>query len=177
MGHFDDMENICTMDEQRKCELKMISGKIGWILLIAYLGSLILSRIMPIVAENMAFYIFWAGIVWMGMKKWGRLSLLDTCYSKNKYELSVLEKGLLTAFVIFLSHVFCAFFLFLYAKVFQDIVMMNDTSLHSGLDIFTGVILGPLVEEWIFRGILWSKLKSYGEGFAILATTISEERR
>ena len=40
------------------------------------------------------------------------------------------------------------------------------------LDIFTGVILGPLVEEWIFRGILWSKLKSYGEGFAILATTI-----
>ena len=84
MGHFDDMENICTMDEQRKCELKMISGKIGWILLIAYLGSLILSRIMPIVAGNMAFYIFWAGIVWMGMKKWGRLSLLDTCYSKNK---------------------------------------------------------------------------------------------
>ena len=63
-------------------------------------------------------------------------------------------------------------FLFLYAKVFQDIVMMNDKSLHSGLDIFTGVILGPLVEEWIFRGILWSKLKSYGEGFAILATTI-----
>ena len=162
MGHFDDMENICTMDEQRKCELKMISGKIGWILLIAYLGSLILSRIMPIVAGNMAFYIFWAGIVWMGMKKWGRLSLLDTCYSKNKYELSVLEKGLLTAFVIFLSHVFCAFFLFLYAKVFQDIVMMNDKSLHSGLDIFTGVILGPLVEEWIFRGMLWSKLKSYG---------------
>lgn len=50
--------------------------------------------------------------------------------------------------------------------------MMNDKSLHSGLDIFTGVILGPLVEEWIFRGILWSKLKSYGEGFAILATTI-----
>ena len=67
---------------------------------------------------------------------------------------------------------FHAFFLFLYAKVFQDIVMMNDKSLHSGLDIFTGVILGPLVEEWIFRGILWSKLKSYGEGFAILATTI-----
>ena len=171
MGHFY-MENICTMDEQRKCELKIIAGKIGWILLIAYLGSLILMRIMPIFAENMAFYIFWAGIVWMGMKKWGRLSLLDTCYSKNKYELSVLEKGLLTAFVIFLSHVFCAFFLFLYAKVFQDIVMMNDKSLHSGLDIFTGVILGPLVEEWIFRGILWSKLKSYGEGFAILATTI-----
>ena len=27
-------------------------------------------RIMPIFAENMAFYIFWAGIVWMGMKKW-----------------------------------------------------------------------------------------------------------
>ena len=138
MGHFY-MENICTMDEQRKCELKIIAGKIGWILLIAYLGSLILMRIMPIFAENMAFYIFWAGIVWVGMKKWGRLSLLDTCYSKNKYELSVLEKGLLTAFVIFLSHVFCAFFLFLYAKVFQDIVMMNDKSLHSGLDIFTGV--------------------------------------
>ena len=145
MGHFY-MENICTMDEQRKCELKIIAGKIGWILLIAYLGSLILMRIMPIFAENMVFYIFWAGIVWVGMKKWGRLSLLDTCYSKNKYELSVLEKGLLTAFVIFLSHVFCAFFLFLYAKVFQDIVMMNDKS--------------------------WSKLKSYGEGFAILATTI-----
>ena len=160
------------MDEQMKSELKIIAGKIGWILLIAYLGSLILLQRMPIAAKNMAFYIFWAGIVWMGMKKWGRLSLLDTCYSKNKYELSVLEKGLLTAFVIFLSHVFCAFFLFLYAKVFQDIVMMNDKSLHSGLDIFTGVILGPLVEEWIFRGILWSKLKSYGEGFAILATTI-----
>ena len=100
------------MDEQRKCELKIIAGKIGWILLISYLGSLILMRIMPIADENMAFYIFWAGIVWMGMKKWGRLSLLDTCYSENKYELSVLEKGLLTAFVIFLSHVFCAFFLF-----------------------------------------------------------------
>ena len=50
-------------DEQRKCELKIIAGKIGWILLIAYLGSLILMRIMPIFAENMAFYIFWAGIV------------------------------------------------------------------------------------------------------------------
>ena len=101
------------MDEQRKCELKIIAGKIGWILLIAYLGSLILMRIMPIFAENMAFYIFWAGIVWVGMKKWGRLSLLDTCYSKNKYELSVLEKGLLTAFVIFLSHVFlCILFVF-----------------------------------------------------------------
>ena len=107
------------MDEQRKCELKIIAGKIGWILLIAYLGSLILLRIMPIVAENMAFYIFWAGIVWMGMKKWGRLSLLDTCYSKNKYELSVLEKGLLTAFVIFYSHVFCAFFLFCMQKYFK----------------------------------------------------------
>ena len=59
MGHFY-MENICTMDEQRKCELKIIAGKIGWILLIAYLGSLILMRIMPIFAENMAFYIFWA---------------------------------------------------------------------------------------------------------------------
>lgn len=57
MGHFY-MENICTMDEQRKCELKIIAGKIGWILLIAYLGSLILMRIMPIFAENMAFYIF-----------------------------------------------------------------------------------------------------------------------
>ena len=56
MGHFY-MENICTMDEQRKCELKIIAGKIGWILLISYLGSLILMRIMPIVAENMAFYI------------------------------------------------------------------------------------------------------------------------
>lgn len=67
MGHFY-MENICTMDEQRKCELKIIAGKIGWILLIAYLGSLILMRIMPIFAENMAFYIFWAGIVWVGMK-------------------------------------------------------------------------------------------------------------
>ena len=160
------------MDEQMKSELKIIAGKIGWILLIAYLGSLILLQRMPIAAKNMAFYIFWAGIVWMGMKKWGRLSLRDTCYSKNKYELSVLEKGLLTAFVIFLSHVFCAAFLFLYAKVFQDTAMMNDESLHSGLDIFTGVILGPLAEEWIFRGILWSKLKSYGEGFAILATTI-----
>ena len=51
MGHFY-MENICTMDEQRKCELKIIAGKIGWILLIAYLGSLILMRIMPIFAEN-----------------------------------------------------------------------------------------------------------------------------
>ena len=71
MGHFY-MENICTMDEQRKCELKIIAGKIGWILLIAYLGSLILMRIMPIFAENMAFYIFWAGIVWVGMKKWGK---------------------------------------------------------------------------------------------------------
>ena len=29
MGHFY-MENICTMDEQRKCELKIIAGKIGW---------------------------------------------------------------------------------------------------------------------------------------------------
>ena len=152
------------MDEQMKSELKIIAGKIGWILLIAYLGSLILLQRMPIAAKNMAFYIFWAGIVWMGMKKWGRLSLRDTCYSKNKYELSVWEKGLLTAFVIFLSHVFCAAFLFLYAKVFQDTAMMNDESLHSGLDIFTGVILGPLAEEWIFRGILWSKLKSYGEG-------------
>ena len=28
MGHFY-MENICTMDEQRKCELKIIAGKIG----------------------------------------------------------------------------------------------------------------------------------------------------
>ena len=46
---------------------------------------------MPIFAENMAFYIFWAGIVWVGMKKWGRLSLLDTCYSKNKYELSLVS--------------------------------------------------------------------------------------
>ena len=51
------------MDEQRKSELKIIAGKIGWILLIAYLGSLILLRIMPIVAENMAFYIFWADLV------------------------------------------------------------------------------------------------------------------
>ena len=59
MGHFY-MENICTMDEQRKCELKIIAGKIGWILLIAYLGSLILMRIMPIFAENMAFiYLGW----------------------------------------------------------------------------------------------------------------------
>ena len=105
MGHFY-MENICTMDEQRKCELKIIAGKIGWILLIAYLGSLILMRIMPIFAENMAFYIFWAGIVWVGMKKWGRLSLLDTCYSKNKYELSVLEKGLLTACFLCILFVF-----------------------------------------------------------------------
>ena len=54
MGHFY-MENICTMDEQRKCELKIIAGKIGWILLIAYLGSLILMRIMPIFAENVSF--------------------------------------------------------------------------------------------------------------------------
>ena len=123
MGHFY-MENICTMDEQRKCELKIIAGKIGWILLIAYLGSLILMRIMPIFAENMAFYIFWAGIVWVGMKKWGRLSLLDTCYSKNKYELSVLEKGLLTAFVIFLSHVFCAFFATVYkGNIIKNLIM------------------------------------------------------
>ena len=68
MGHFY-MENICTMDEQRKCELKIIAGKIGWILLIAYLGSLILMRIMPIFAENMAFYIFWAG----GNEKMGKV--------------------------------------------------------------------------------------------------------
>ena len=123
MGHFY-MENICTMDEQRKCELKIIAGKIGWILLIAQLGSLILMRIMPIFAENMAFYIFWAGIVWMGMKKWGRLSLLDTCYSKNKYELSVLEKGLLTAFVIFLSHVFCSFFATVYkGNIIKNLIM------------------------------------------------------
>ena len=85
------------MDEQRKCELKIIAGKIGWILLIAYLGSLILMRIMPIFAENMAFYIFWAGIVWVGMKKWGRLSLLDTCYSKNKnaYRLNTASHNIL----------------------------------------------------------------------------------
>lgn len=166
------MKSLCTLDEQRKGELKIIAGKIGWTLLFAYFGSLILSRTMPIVAEHMAFYILWACIVWMGMKKWGRLSLLETCYSKNKYELSVLEKGLLTAFVIFLSHVFCAAVLFLYAKGFQDIEMMNDESFHSGLDVFIGGMLGPLVEEWIFRGILWSKLKPYGEGFAILATTI-----
>ena len=70
MGHFY-MENICTMDEQRKCELKIIAGKIGWILLIAYLGSLILMRIMPIFAENMAFYIFWAGMG--GNEKMGKV--------------------------------------------------------------------------------------------------------
>ena len=124
------------MDEQMKSELKIIAGKIGWILLIAYLGSLILLQRMPIAAKNMAFYIFWAGIVWMGMKKWGRLSLRDTCYSKNKYELSVLEKGLLTAFVIFLSHVFCAFFLFLYAK--GILIMKNKASgcVRKGMAFF-----------------------------------------
>lgn len=111
MGHFY-MENICTMDEQRKCELKIIAGKIGWILLIAYLGSLILMRIMPIFAENMAFYIFWAGIVWVGMKKWGRLSLLDTCYSKNKYELPVLEKVYNGICNIFIPCFLCILFVF-----------------------------------------------------------------
>ena len=30
MGHFY-MENICTMDEQRKCELKIIAGKMDLI--------------------------------------------------------------------------------------------------------------------------------------------------
>lgn len=70
---------------------------------------------------------------------------------------------------IFIPCFLCILFVFVCKSISRH---RNDESLHSGLDIFTGVILGPLVEEWIFRGILWSKLKSYGEGFAILATTI-----
>ena len=72
MGHFY-MENICTMDEQRKCELKIIAGKIGWILLIAYLGSLILMRIMPIFAENMAFFFFLGWYRMGGNEKMGKV--------------------------------------------------------------------------------------------------------
>ena len=103
------------MDEQRKCELKIIAGKIGWILLISYLGSLILMRIMPIVAENMAFYIFWAGIVWMGLKKWGRLSLLDTCYSENKYERFI--NGICN---IFIPCFLCILFVFVCKSMSRD---------------------------------------------------------
>ncbi len=38
--------------------------------------------------------------------------------------------------------------------------------------ILYGVFIGPLMEEFVFRGVILRSLKKYGAGFAILMSAI-----
>ena len=111
--------------------------------------------------------------------------LLTWCFKmklRDVLAFSAPKKGVRLAF-LFIGVSFCAFSQFASSSVLQFFETLGVTPRTGGGETPSGVfifilafistsLIPGMVEEFAFRGVLYGALKKYGEGFAILSTSI-----
>lgn len=140
-------------------------------LMYKYLGDFAAAEISQMVYSSFVFTVPFILLTWCFKMK-----------LRDVLAFSAPKKGVRLAF-LFIGVSFCAFSQFASSGVLQFFEMFGITPITGSGEspdsvfifilafISTSLIPG-MVEEFAFRGVLYGALKKYGEGFAILSTSI-----
>lgn len=181
---YDDIVVDDARKASSKISLGMTLGIIGFYAFVIALEFLLISFMGPIAFENLfangyftAFISFFClhliglPILWLIIRKLPKRMII------KKSSISISEFLLLIPIGQFFSYV--GAFIGLYADTFLSVLFGKETSDYVAtmansmplwLFIIITIIIGPLVEEFIFRGLMYDRLSIYGNIFATVFT-------
>ena len=143
------------------------STRVGWILIIGYFLSLTIAYCFPTGKE----VVFYPILLLFFLLAFPRTFHIALC----ELDLIRLPKGLLkdlafTCQILALNELMGTLYFLLFAGNAESAVSAEPPVTISL--IVSGLVLAPIVEETIFRGLLWRTLSQYGKLFALLTTSI-----
>jgi len=119
----------------------------------------------------MLFYGLFGGVMLLSGKYLLHINLKDIITQKKNNMFTLTDKFLLTGLITMLMSSICVIVLAIIAPKLPE-TAAEHISNNLVLNIFIGVLIGPIIEELVFRGILFIRLKQYGNTFAVIVTTI-----
>ena len=147
--------------------LESSSTRVGWILIVGYFLSLTIAYCFP-TGREVVFYPIFLLFFLLVFPRTFHIAL-------RELELIRLPKGLFknlafTCCILALNELIGTLF-FLCIGNAGGYDVSAEPPVTVGL-ILSGLVLAPIVEETIFRGLLWRTLGQYGQLFALLTTSI-----
>ena len=147
--------------------LESSSTRVGWILIVGYFLSLTIAYCFP-TGREVVFYPIFLLFFLLVFPRTFHIAL-------RELELIRLPKGLFknlafTCCILALNELIGTLF-FLCIGNAGGYDVSAEPPVTVGL-ILSGLVLAPIVEETIFRGLLWRTLSQYGQLFALLTTSI-----
>ena len=147
--------------------LESSSTRVGWILIVGYFLSLTIVYCFP-TGREVVFYPIFLLFFLLVFPRTFHIAL-------RELELIRLPKGLFkdlafTCCILALNELIGTLF-FLCIGNAGGYDASAEPPVTVGL-ILSGLVLAPIVEETIFRGLLWRTLSQYGQLFALLTTSI-----
>lgn len=147
--------------------LESSSTRVGWILIVGYFLSLKITYCFP-TGKEIVFYPIFLLFFLLVFPRTFHIAL-------RELELIRLPKGLFknlafTCCILALNELIGTLF-FLCIGNAGGYDVSAEPPVTVGL-ILSGLVLAPIVEETIFRGLLWRTLSQYGQLFALLTTSI-----
>jgi|GEM_PF-1027417 len=170
-----DLYGNTNPEDMRENDIKLIrksANYIGWTLLLFYLIFTLLTNRMPLQARQLLFYVLWVIITLASARYFMHISVRDLLCNTKGEPSTVLDNLILTGLVASAMTIAGAITVAATCGFISNASVEAATTPDSPLSIFLGVLAGPVVEEVIFRGVIWTRFKSYGIPFAITVSTI-----
>lgn len=155
---------MSMLDDQSKV-LDIYSNRIGWLLTIAYFTAIGFTYMFNL-QKQIFFYFFFLMIILISYQQLFSTSIYTTVsHIIQKYKFSDL---CFSGCVLALNELICTiYYLIFLSDGSESTLEYTDVSVV----FLSGVILAPIVEELVFRGLIWSILKPFGQCFVLLVTT------
>lgn len=156
-----------NMDQsQEKGALDICSNRIGWLLTIAYFTAIGFTYMFRF-EKQIFFYFFFLIIILISFQRLFSTSvytIVSHIIQKNK-----LSDLCFTGCVLALNELICTIYYLIFLSDRSAPILEHADASYTL--ILSGVILAPIVEELVFRGLIWFILKPFGQCFALLVTT------
>lgn len=174
-----ETELNCNQNKIAMKNISALSNRIGWI----FLGSIFLAICLPRLLQRIYDLSIWYYplihlILLLFCLMFGDVFLhikpKDIVTSGGKVsKLPIIDSALLTALFLSIQTIIMVFVFYicgldqLYTGPYLDDMISN-----AALAAFSGIVLGPVVEEIIFRGIFLNSTQKYGALFSVLTSSL-----
>ena len=147
--------------------LESSSTRVGWILIVGYFLSLTIAYCLP-TGKEVVFYPIFLLFFLMAFPRTFHIALREL--DLIRLPKSLFKDLAFTCCILALNELIGTLF-FLCIGNAGGYDASAEPPVTVGL-ILSGLVLAPIVEETIFRGLLWRTLGQYGQLFALLTTSI-----
>lgn len=154
-------------DTTSMAQLRKDSNKIGLIFLLSYLVSYSVIRMFYL--NIIFFYLCWVILIIAANYRILNCNSVEKKINREKNNFNFYDNILVLGLISILSTLLCTIIISILKPPLLSAQVNNNSEFY---EILVGGVMGPIVEEIIFRGILIYLLRSYGEFFSLVCSTV-----